>query len=217
MQGMWMYISSEIIASIIQAFGTVIAAFVAALFAQKIVRKEIRPYFHSYADKNHDLSDITMKAQSDIFIVAAVGDRLLKRYRSELERNLKSGIQVRYLLLDKSGFQKQENYLNGVDVDEQIYNDVLRELKELKEKYPQLLEVRIFHGFLTASYIGVDIWPDPLKGSLPNQVIQVMLYQYLVHAENSPITYLSLETDKEHYTSTVNSIKSMWGASERYK
>lgn len=203
-----------IVAAIIQAVGTIAAAFVAVLFARKIVKEESRSYFHSYSDKTHNVADIIEKAQSDIFIVVIVGDRFMNKYKKKLKKCLSNGIQVRYLFANKNGFHEQEKYLNGANVDEKIYIGVLRELNKLKKHYPDLLDVRAFHTFLTASYIGIDIWPSPPYSTLPNSVIQVMLYQYHVHAESSPITYLSPKADKNHYTSTVDSIKAMWESAE---
>ena len=204
----------EIIAAIISAVGTIAAAFIAVLFAGKIVKEESRSYFHSYSDKTHNVADIIEKAQSDIFIVVIVGDRFLNKYKKKLEKCLSSGIEVRYLLANKKGFHEQEDYMSGADVDEKVYMNVLKKLNKLKKKYPDLLDVRAFHTFLTASYIGIDIWPPPPHSTLPNSVIQIMLYQYHVLAENSPITYLSPKADKNHYTSTVDSIKAMWESAE---
>lgn len=208
-------IDPQIISALIQAIGAILAALLAALFARSIVKDAVSPHFHSYSESSHDLRDITRKAQSDIFIVVAIGDRLLEKYMSEFERQLKAGICIRYLFLDHSGFSNLDTYLHDAPSRDGAYLSALKRLSELKEKYPSLMNVRIFPNYMSASYIGVDIWPTPPTPSiLPSSVIQTMLYQYHVAAKDSPITYLSPKTDKKQYNSTVQSIKDMWGAAE---
>lgn len=205
---------SEIIAAIIQAGATIVAALIAVLLAGRVIKKEFKPLFRSYSDKSHNLSDIIGKAKSDIFIVAIVGDQLLGTYGDELEKYLEKGIQIRYLLCDKYRFKDQEKYMHGRDVEVAVYEKVICKLEDLKKEYSKQLDVRIFHEYLTASYIGVDIWPAFPRRTHPDSIIQIMLYQYRVVAEHSPITYLSPESDRVHYWSTVRSIKEMWEASE---
>ena len=200
-----------IVSAWIQAIGTVVAALIAALFAHKIVKDNVSPYFHSYSDITHDLRDITQKAKSDIFIAVAVGDRLLEKYAFELEERLKAGISIRYLLLDVSRFQELEQYMHGKNIDVSIHRQVLEILRRWKEKYPTLIDIRIFHDFMSASYIGVDIWPNAANSPVfPSSVIQTMLYQYRIPAAECPITYLSPKSDMKHYKSTVSCIKTMW-------
>lgn len=203
--------TATLVSAIIQAVGTIIAALIAALAARRII-KDVRPLFHSYSDPSHDLRDITQKAESDVFIIAAVGDRLLGKYQSEFERLLQNGIRIRYLLLDTQRFHELERYMHGHPVSEEIYHNVLNTLSHLHEKYPHHFYARIFHDLMPASYIGVDVWPNPLLSFsfLPSSVIQTMLYQYHIPAEDLPITYLSPKTNKQHFKATVSSMKEMW-------
>lgn len=205
--------TATILSAAIQAIGTIIAALIAAFAARKII-KDVRPLFHSYSDPSHDLRDITQKAESDVFIVVAMGDRLLEKYQSELERLLQNGIRIRYLLLDVRPFQELELYMHGHPADEKAYYDVLSALYTLQRSYPRRFEARLFDDLMPASYIGVDVWPNPLLSPsiLPSSVIQTMIYQYHIPAKDLPITYLSPKTNKQHYKATVSSMKEMWTA-----
>lgn len=202
---------ATLLSALIQVVGTISAALIATFAARRIVKDAVHPSFHSYSDPSHDLCDITGKARSDVFVVAAIGDRLLEKYLSEFERLLSEGIHIRYLLLDVPHFQELEFYMHGKPMDEALYHQVLGTLRRLKEKYPDHFEARIFHDLMTASYIGVDVWPNlPGPDLLPSSVIQTMLYQYRVHAENLPITYLSPKSDEQYFKGTVACMKKMW-------
>lgn len=202
--------TATIIAASIQAIGTIAAALIAVLAARKIAN-DVRPAFHSYSDPSHDLCDITYKAKSDVFIIVAIGDNLLEKYQSEIERLLKYGIHIRYLLLDIEHFQKLESYMHGHPAKPDEYSQVLAILRELQATYPDNMEVRLFHDLLPASYIGIDVWPAfPTFISSPGAVIQTMLYQYRIRAKKLPITYFSPKTGKRHYKATVESMKKMW-------
>lgn len=205
-------LDSTVTAALIQTAGTLIAALITALFARKIVSESIRPFFQSYSDKSHDMRDITRKARSDILVVTSVGDKLLEKFESEFQRKLQANMKFRYLFLSGERFDEMEWYLHGQDAKDRTgHNNVIRTLKRLQEKYPELVEARVFSGFLTASYICADIWPDPSLGAvLPSSIVQAMLYQYRVHAKDSPITYFSPKMDRTHYDTIVASIKSMW-------
>lgn len=204
----------EIIAALIGAGGAILAAIIAAFLARSIVKDTVNPYFHSYSDKSHDLKKITNKAKHDIFIVVAVGDKLTKKYRSEFERLLSAGIQIRYLLLSEERFRELEQYMHEEPDSIRIYTQTLGILRELKEKYPETIDIHLFDNFLPASYIGIDAWPDSISSpTLPSSIIQIMLYQYRVHAKDSPIVYLSPRSDIKRYNTTVQCIEAMWSNS----
>ncbi len=75
------------------------------------------------------------------------------------------------------------------------------------KKYPGLAEAKLFHGYMTASYIGIDIWKDsPQEFS----VFQVMMYQYRTNARRSPIMYVFPQKDEKSYDTILDSIKNMW-------
>lgn len=208
---------SEILSAVIQAIGTISAAIIAAVFANIIVKKHSPSYFHSYEDKHHNLTDITRKAKNDIFIVAAIGGNLIERYIDEFEKYLQRGIEIKYLILDNEYIYVLEKYLHGKNFPE--FEEAVRvareRLRKLENEYPDLFEVREFHSFFTASYIGIDIWktPDDYSDSR-NSVIQTMLYQYNIGTEKSPITYISPKNDYKQYQTTVKSMKEMWNDSD---
>lgn len=204
---------NEILSALIQAMGTITAAIIATVFANRIVKKHSYSYFRSYEDKHHDLTDITRKAKNDIFIVVAIGDILLEKYNNEIEKYLKRGIKIKYLILDNEKVLEFERYLNGRNTEDfrRSRREALERLEKLQNDYEDLFEVRTFHSMFTASYIGVDIWQLPGENAnCENSVIQTMLYQYRVGAEKSPITYISPKNDYKQYQTTVKSIKEMW-------
>ncbi len=201
----------QIVSAFIQAGGTIIAAICAALFAKSIVKESIKPLFKSYSDKSHDLSDLTQNAVNDIFIIVAIGNRLLEKYLSEFESKIKDGIHFRYLLLDMERYKELEIYMNDELSNSDEYVQVLQKLLKLQSDYPNLVEIRTFHGFMSASYIGIDICPETENlHILSSSIIQAMLYQYRVQAKNSPITYISPKSDEKCYRSTVSCMKEMW-------
>ena len=198
----------SIFSASIQALGGILAALITVLLARRIVKEDINPHFQTYSDKSHDVRDVLQNAQNDIFIAAEIGDKLLNSYIDDIEKKLKNGIHVRYLLLDKYEYQKMERYLhNDRPKGANVYNEVMQKLLTLMKAYPELLEVRVFQSFITASYIGIDIWP---KCILLNSGIQIMIYQYNVGAKSSPITYVCPKSDRDSYNTTVKSIKTMW-------
>lgn len=200
---------SAIISAVIQAAGTIAAALIAALWANRIV-KGIK--FHSYSDAPGNIHSVLKKARSDIFIITAVGDNLLKISERTLDRCLRSGIHVRFLLLNLDRFHEVENYLHGKCAkDERAFSGVLETLSRLQQKYPDGLEIRLFSGYMTASYIGIDTCLDPRRDpALFSPFIQVMLYQYRVRAHDSPIFYYYEKTDKDQYDLTADSMRTMW-------
>lgn len=200
---------STIVGSIIQALGAVAAAGIAAFWANRIARGF---KFHTYSDAPDNICTILKKARSDIFIVTAVGNKLLRTIEHTLEQKLKDGIHVRYLLLDVNRFHEMEKYLHGNHAkSEDIRNEALDILARLKRKYPDRLEIRFFQYYMTASYIGIDTCPDPARErALLTPFVQIMLYQYRIHAKSSVILYFYEKTDKKYYDATADSMKDMW-------
>lgn len=202
---------TEIIGALIETCGVVSAALIAAFGAKKIVKDSINTRFSSYADQSHDVTDLFVRSQNDVFIVAAVGDVFLKKYLGRIKKLLNRGIHIKYLLLTESLLQTLENYICEKDVDISFREGVIDNLKALKEEYKDLFEVREFDSQMTASYICIDILSDPSSFHfLSSSVIQIMLYQYGVRAEKSPITYISPKNDEKEFRTTVNSIMKMW-------
>lgn len=204
---------SEIISAVIQALGTITAALIAALWANRIVNGiKLR----SYSDAPDNIRSVLKKARSDIFIITAVGDNLLKTVERDLAQRLRSGIHVRFLLLDLNRFHEIEKYLHGKNPkDEEIFYTVLKTLCRLQQQFPESLEIRIFPGYMTASYIGIDTCPDASRDrALLSPFIQVLLYQYHISVKNSAILYFYEKTDQRYYDSTVESMRDMWEDAE---
>ena len=104
---------SIIIGAVIQAAGTVAAAFITVSFAGRIVKKSIDSYFRSYTDKSFHRRDVLEGAKQDIFIATGIGNNFFETYGEEIKRKLEAGIRVRYMLLDQSRFNEMERYLHG--------------------------------------------------------------------------------------------------------
>lgn len=170
--------------------------------------KNSKPYYHSYSEKIHDAGTIIQNAQSDIFIATAVGNKFLAKYGDAIEERLKAGVKVRYMLLDLDRFHEMEEYLHGSGKkDDEIHYSVLKKLKAWRQEYPDLVKAKLFHGYMTASYIGIDIWEDtPLEFS----VFQVMMYQYRTNARRSPIMYVFPQKDEKSYDTILDAVKYMW-------
>lgn len=200
---------SEIISALIQAAGTITAALVAAYFANRIAKGF---KFHTYSDAPQDICAIMRKARSDIFIITAVGDKLLDVTEKTLEKKLRAGVYVRYMMLSADRFYEMENYMHGCNAkSEDIRNKALAILIRLKEKYPDFLEVRFSSQYMTASCIGIDTCPTlSREKALLTPFIQIMIYQYHISAKDSIILYFHEKTDKKYYEATVKSMRDMW-------
>ena len=198
----------EIIAAIIGAVGAIAAAFIAAFFARKIVKENVNPQFHSYADKNHDAGELMNLAQADIFISAAIGNLFLPKHLDLIEKLLKRKIKIKYLLLTEDRLREAEYYMHGEEIEKlkEAREKVVKTLVKLKKTYSEYFEFREFDKPMTASYICRDIFCEPDNSA----AIHVMLYQYKTLAKNSPITYISPKKDGEAYKTTVKCINEMW-------
>lgn len=128
-----------------------------------------------------------------------------------MEKLLKNGIKIRYLLLTENRLKETVNYIHGNNIDISFRKDIIKDIKKLKDKYQDIFECREFDSMMTASYICVDtIFNPPTKQFISSSIIQVMLYQYKIQANTSPITYISPQTDKKEFLNTVECIKQMW-------
>lgn len=200
---------ASIVSAAIQATGTIAAALIAAFCAKKIVNNF---QSHTYSNAPENVLSILEKARSDIFIVTAVGDKLMKVSEKVIARRLRQGIHVRYLLLDPLQFRKMEQYMHGDDEKNIcIYCDTFKKLLDLQKKYPDLLEVRYFTSHMTASYIGIDTCPDSSRdAALLSPFVQVMMYQYHIRAKDSVLLYLYEKTNRACYDTTIRSMRDMW-------
>lgn len=200
----------EIVSALIQAAGAISAAVIAAYFANRIAKGF---KFHTYAE-GPGICTIMRKARSDIFIITAVGNNLLKDTGKTLERKLRAGVYVRYMMLDVNRFHEMENYIHGPDAkDEEIRDKALDILTRLKEKYPDSLEVRFSSQYMTASCIGIDTCPDPSREkALLTPLIQATMYQYHVSVKDSFVIYFHerTERDRKYYEAAVKSMRDMW-------
>lgn len=210
----------EYIPSIIQAVAAIISsvlgAFIAAGYISKIFKTNLSPLFRTYSDNRHDAHKIMRTAKNSIYIVAAVGDQFLEKYEKHIEKYLKKGISIRFLMQTEKQFYELEYYINANNkFDKQYYKQVreksLNTLKSLKSKFPNQVEIKEFNSFFSASYIGIDIEQNLATMQFPaHAIIQVMLYQYGVTAKKCPITYFSLNYNQDLFESTANSILEMW-------
>lgn len=199
----------EIISSIIQASGAIIAALIAAQYAKKIV-EDIK--FRTYSDDPDDVCHVLKKSKNDILIITVIGDHLLKATEKTLKRKLKSGIHVRYLLLSSDKFLEAEEYLHGSNAKSiNVHNRTLRTLQNLQREYPDKFELRFFSSYMTASYIGIDTCSYSINGNtLISPFIRIMLYQYHVNADDSILWSIYEKTNKKQYDIIASSMIDMW-------
>lgn len=193
----------------------------AALIAREVVKKDIKPLFQSYYDKSYDFSDIIGKAKHNIVIIAASGFSFLDEYEDAIKEKLSSGVSVYYLFLNETRFKEMRKYTHGEDGEgdciKKFYSPVEETLKELLEEYSTGLQVKVFPHFMTASYVGVDIpFQKQEERSLIHSTIQIMPYQYLCAARESPISYIYYNRNKKLFRKTIYSMKKMWAESEEF-
>lgn len=224
---------AEYIPSLIEAIGgivaSVLAAFIAAGYVSKAFNRNIAPLFRTYSDKKHDVGKMLRKAKKNIYIVASIADQLLVAQEQQIRANLKKTIKIYgkneklklyVLILGKSQYYELEKYINknhklSVEEYTHLRETTLEKFKKIQEDFPEQVEIREFHSFLSASYIGVDIddeYPDTRV--MPDAIIQVMLYQYGVTAQSCPITYFSFKENEALFRSTSDSICDMWAHGE---
>lgn len=214
----------EYISSIIEASGAIVAsslsAFIAAGYIGKAFKSNITPQFHTYSDKKHDIHKMLRKAKNNIYIVTSIGDRFLEKYEKRISEYLKKGVQLHFLIQQKTQYYELEHYINAnQDFTNEFYDfirkSVLEKLKKFQTEFPNQVEIKEFPFFLSASYIGIDIEEDITTNNwLPHSAIQVMLYQYAVATRMCPITYFSFKDNQELFESTANCILEMWNKGE---
>ena len=204
---------TEIVCTLIQAAGTVVAALGTAIIARVMIQKDIKPIFQSYSDKSYDLSDILGRARHNIVIMGASGYRILKEYGSVIEKKLNRGVSLYYLFLNEQQLLAMERYRHGglTAADRNIYAEVKEILGRWREKFGKQLQVREFSQFMTAAYVGVDIpFGKERLGYSSDSVIQVVVYQYGNSAKDSPLTRLTPKRDKRHFEGTIDPMAKMW-------
>lgn len=204
----------NIVCSIIEASGTIIAAVSAALIAKGIVKKDIQPFIQSYS--YHNLLELIEKAQYNIVIITAVGDNLMHKFEDDIEARLEAGVQVRYLLLNYEQFEKMEVYMHGSRAKSgDVHTETVEKLQNFARKYGPKFQFRTSSIPMSASYIGIDLPFDLEVSSVSSDsMIQVMQYQYMTSAKNCPVTYLSLKRDRKIFNNTVSSMQKMWQEAE---
>lgn len=204
---------SDIVCSIIETIGVIVAARIGVGGLKKIAKDRFDTYFTSFSSKNHDLGRILNRAEKEITIVVAYGDNLLEEYDQLLASCLKQGIKINFLMLNKEkARQMAEAYYQ--DTDEKFKRDYKKSLDYLKSLSEfGNFKVRIYDLPLSASYIAIDCGIEGGR-KLQNALIQVMVYQYMVETPKAPITYLSHETPDGIFESTIDSIKKMWDAAK---
>lgn len=195
----------QVTAAIIDALGTITAALLASNYLAHIFKKST--YFTHYAAKTHNAGYLLRKAKSNIYFIAACGNKFLFKYRKILESSMRNGRTINFLLLDKNNYSMLEQYINGRNYpDWKALIDSLNILIELKNTYTDKINIRILNGLLTASYIGIDI-DEEYKS---NGEIQIMIYQYNTHTKDSLITRIQRKRNKKEYENVANNILDIW-------
>lgn len=188
-----------------------VAAFLAALTALIVgvpLKEKLKTSFSSF-DKQDHTGKLLKRARHDVWIVANYGDILLKNHKLDIEKCLKRKIHVHYIMLSKEYYPILDKYA-GYEPDDLNVSYALKELKKLKDEYPNYIEIRQFNNIITQSYIATDISIPSCDQWIESSIIKVMLYQYHVHTSESPSTFIYYEKDKEKFEKTVESIDSIW-------
>ncbi len=224
----------QIIAAIIAAAGTIIAAVIAALVAIRIEKKIIPQKIETFSDKNHDVMKIIDRAKYSIYIVAQIGDIFWDSYQENIEKLMAKNrdLEIRCLILNKEKYKELQEYthedakakykgLHGDALEPTIekyvdpYKTTLDKLKKLQITSDKRFVLKEFNQIMTVSYIGVDIDIVNAKGKwLPSSAIQIMLYQYDLPACDSLLFTINPTFGKKKYEKTVNSIVEMWNKAD---
>ena len=193
----------DFLGSLLEAGGVVLAAKIGVSGLNTIAQK----HFDNYRDKNHNLSRLLAKAESEITVVAEYGNKLLEEYATVIENRMRHGVVVRYLMLTTEAAEKMDRdflCVNGIHTREEVekVREKLRTMQSVGE-----IEVREWNLPLTASYIGIDLNYSFGKSE---SALQVMTYLYKTETKASPISYLTYKEDYNRFSTTVNSINQMW-------
>lgn len=216
---------TNIISSIIETVGTVVAAgfgaFIAGGYISKVFKHDIVPKFQKYADKDHDVSTIMNKAIESIYIIVSIGDNLLDKHEDDFKSYLKSGVMLKFIIHDETKYYELENFINGdVDANKGKYSktreDTLDKLRQLRQEYENLVEIREFNSILTVSYIGVDMESDGDTWRR-SAVIQMVPYQYRVKARNNPIIRITPKENPAHFRTVKKSMTEIWKNGKPFK
>lgn len=204
---------SEIISSIIESSGMIIAAISGGLFATDKLGKIAKdlPLFSSYSEKTTDVGKLLAKAKKSITICVIVGNHLLRDYFDDICSCLERRVSVKFLLCDRDHSVEMLKYIgvdeSSVDLTRKESFDYLNKLKEL---FPKYIEIREYDHIMTASYIGIDINQSFVISE--EAMIQVMLYQPDTPAKNSTLAVLTRENAKVQFGRTACVIYKMWDA-----
>lgn len=207
------------IPSIIEAFGTIIAAVLASGIIRNMFKNHVIPLLQVYSGNENSARKKIRKAKKNIYIVVSVGNHLLEACNKEIRSKLRKGVKLKFLIQDERMVHEQKKYIKGDEglsavSSKEKRDKVLKSLEVLKNKFPKLIEVREFHSMLTASYIGIDIDDDDSEQRLSHSLIQIMIYQYGVESAKTPITWATREDHSEIFKSTEQSILHMWDMSD---
>lgn len=171
---------TDLLGSLIEAAGIVVAAKIGVKGFDSITQKRI----DNYQSKNHDLGKLLMKAEVEITIVAAYGDELLNQYASTIADCMRHGIAVRYLMHTIDAAEKMnEDFLCRKDA--RTKDEVINVRKKLHSLHSVgQIEVREWNQPLTASYIGIDL---NQKSQKSEPTLQIMTYLYNTPSNETPI------------------------------
>lgn len=191
----------ELFCSLIEAGAIIAAAMIGVRELNSIAQKRL----DNYRDKSGSVSELLIKAKSDITIVVAYGDKLMTEFAPIIEWCLSRGVKVRYLMLTVAAAEKMNrDFLGNMSVNTAEQVKMVKDLLE-KMEGKENLEVREWSGMLPVSYIGIDIGR---RG--PGSVIHMMPYLYNTGTDNSPISYLTYDASDAQFKVTANSIENMW-------
>lgn len=193
----------ELIGSLIGSCAIVIAAWLGVRELNNIAQKRL----NNYRDKDSNISELLVKAKNEITIVVAYGDTLVTELSQIIEWCLSRGVAVRYLMLTVDAAKKMNHEFfdnTSVDTAKQV-NMVKNALEKMKKNGK--LEVREWSRMLPVSYIGIDIGKD-CRGH--GSIIHMMPYLYNTRTDNSPISYLTYDSEKTQFEVTAESIEKMW-------
>lgn len=201
---------SDILVALTGAGSVIAAACIGIRGAREIVQERYA-YFTCFSSKGHDLGRLLMQATKEITVVVIYGGNMLEKYESLFADRLQSGIQVNFLMLDREyAFSMSEDYYG--EKPEQYKHNAKKAIKILKrlESKSKNLCIKKWSLPLGASYIAIDCGIERWRKPEETGEIQMMLYQYKIPTENSPITYVSKKRDASAFEHTVTSIKHMW-------
>lgn len=210
---------NSICSAVIVFFGDVLSAGITVAGGIFISNRFISNNVKTYIDSGYDASHIMNRAKDSIYIVAEIGDELWEKHKSDFIRYLDSGVDIYWLIASKKYFEQVNNYIES-DVTCDKRTSVIKEMLELQslDKNGRFI-LQTFNGFITSSYIAVDIDMEDIDGRWgKSSVIHYMPYCYKENSSKSPIQNIYANKNKEVFKSLALSIKKMWqdGTPVRY-